>query len=129
MVFTFEQVPALALQPVEQQVATLPQVPSVDTGRVAVDVEEVDVLVDEDCLTVDVVVFVLETVEDLEDVTERLDDFDEDFVETVTRTNELLIDEDFACRGEESELRTGLVDDGVDKLRTDIVKAQLVLSI
>ncbi len=110
--------------------ASLPQVPSVDTGRVAVDVEEVDVLVDEDCLTVDVVVLVLETVEDLEDVTEKLDDFDEDFVETVARTYELLMTRILLAEEKKAtKLRTGLVGDGVDKLGTEIVKAQLVLSI
>jgi len=68
----------------------VPHVPSVETGSVAVEVEELEVLVDEEDLTVDVEVFVDEddvvlfdeAVEDLELVVLDLEVV-EDFVELV----------------------------------------------
>jgi hypothetical protein len=46
------------------QVNFVPHVPSVETGFEAVDVEDVEVLVDEDCLTVVLVELVSEELDD-----------------------------------------------------------------
>jgi hypothetical protein len=56
----------------------VPQVPSVETGFVAVDVDEVDVFVDVDDFVVEEVddLELDEAVEDLEDVDDILDDFE-----------------------------------------------------
>lgn len=103
----------------------VPHVPSVDTGSVAVEVDELEVLVDEDDLTVDVEVFVdeddvvlldvdfEEAVEDLELVAEDDFEVEEDFA--VTDTNEFVID----VKETMTELVTGLVVD--DKREDELV--------
>lgn len=86
-----------------RQVDLVPQVPSVLTGSVAVEVDDVEVLVEEDCLTVEDDFEELETVEDL--------DVDEDFESDGLELDNFEVDDDLERDEDLDDVTTVLVVD------------------